>query len=94
MDALFFNVLFACFFLFFFFFISSFDCQGHDSERLTSLEETTTSGYPRNFILQRKGKVVAQARKKNRKKTEKKTRKGGNTLITFSFFVFVCSEQR
>lgn len=36
--------------------------QGHDSERLTSLEETTTSGYPRNFILQRQGQVVVQVR--------------------------------
>lgn len=34
--------------------------QGHDSERLTSLEETTSSGYPRNFILQRQGTVVVQ----------------------------------
>eukprot|EP00903_Cladosiphon_okamuranus_P020991 g19283.t1 len=34
---------------------------GHDSERLTSLEETTSSGYPRNYILQRKGEVVVQA---------------------------------
>lgn len=37
-------------------------CQGHDSERLTSLEETTSSGYPRNFILQRKGEVAVQVR--------------------------------
>ncbi|CAM9410853.1 unnamed protein product [Ectocarpus sp. 13 AM-2016] len=35
---------------------------GHDSERLTSLEETTSSGYPRNFILQRQGQVVVQAK--------------------------------
>ncbi|CAN0282227.1 unnamed protein product, partial [Ectocarpus fasciculatus] len=37
---------------------------GHDSERLTSLEETTSSGYPRNFILQRKGQVVVQGGEK------------------------------
>ncbi|CAN0150103.1 unnamed protein product, partial [Pylaiella littoralis] len=37
---------------------------GHDSERLTSLEETTSSGYPRNFILQRQGQVVVQGGEK------------------------------
>ncbi|CAM9373295.1 unnamed protein product, partial [Choristocarpus tenellus] len=33
---------------------------GHDCEQKTSLEEVTTNGYQRNFILQQKGEVVVQ----------------------------------
>ena len=65
------------------------------------MEETTTSGYPRNFILQRKGKVVAQARanKKEKKKkrdtyvirshiffTQRKKKKHGRYYYSHVFF--------